>query len=85
MKKLLERFLNAWNARTPKLWKFLRNLAGFITLAVPFLAGMSSSIPNITVPEWFTQYSWYLMAGAGLLTLFAGTRQKKTLTDETAP
>jgi len=84
MKKLFKRFKNAWRAETPKLWKALRNLAGFVTIVVPFMAGISGTIPNITVPTWFTQYSWYLMAGAGLITLFAGTRQKKTTKDESA-
>lgn len=82
MKKIIKWFMNSWKSETPKLWKSARNAAAFITIAVPTLAGISTTVPNITVPSWFTEYAWYLMAVSGLLTLYAGTRTKKATSDE---
>lgn len=77
MKKLIRRFKKAWKTETPRIWKAVRDAAAFVTIAVPSLAGISATVPNIDVPGWFTKIAWYIMGLAGLITLYAGTRTKK--------
>ena len=72
-----KKFVSAWKAETPKVWIAIRNASAFVTIAIPFLDGLGAKIPGASVPAWFTEYSWYAMGIAGLITLLAGTRQKK--------
>ena len=79
MKKLIAKFKKAWKAETPKFWKFIVGASAFIVVAVPVLA--SIELPNIPIPQWFTDNAWTVMGIATTIGLFAKTRSNNKATE----
>lgn len=75
--KYIDRFKAAWKAETPKLSKWIRNVAGTVTTVMMILAGISGIFPTLNVPVWFSDYGWYIAGVAALITGFSGTRTVK--------
>lgn len=79
MKKLIEFIKDLprkWRAETPKLAKWIRNVAGVITAVVP-TAWMTFQGMGIILPYWFTQNVGYITFASLLIAGFAGIKEKK--------
>lgn len=71
---IFKEFIADCKAETPKIWKWIRDVAGGITTAILILSGVGSQFPTLEVPSWFSQYGWYI---AGLCALIVGYSARK--------
>lgn len=65
-----------WRAETPKIAKWIRNIAAIITAVVP-TAWVTFQTMNITLPDWFTTHVGYITLASLIITGIAGTKEKK--------
>lgn len=72
-KKRPNRFLTP----VPFAWRVVRDTAATLLAALATMGGLPSVIPNITTPEWFTNYVWYIGAILTSVIAYAQSREKK--------
>lgn len=65
-----------WCAETPKVYKWIRNIAGIITAVVPSSWGVFI-LMSIQMPEWFTHSVGFITFTSLIITGIAGTKEKK--------
>ena len=65
-----------WKAETPKLAKWIRNVAAAITAVVP-TAWLTFQGMGITLPEWFVNHVGYITLISLIITGLAGTKECK--------
>jgi|WetSurMetagenome_2_1015567.scaffolds.fasta_scaffold284361_3 hypothetical protein len=70
-----------WKAETPKVAKWIRNVAGTLTVVLPTAWGVLSAT-GIGMPDWFNHSIGYIILGSAVIAGVAGTKEKKK--DETA-
>lgn len=65
-----------WRAETPKIYRWIRNIAGIITASVPTVYG-SLTMMRVDgyMPEWFNSSVGYITFIAGMITIAAGTKE----------
>lgn len=78
--KLKTKIVKRWKAKTPKVYKRIRNSALTVIAAIPVLAGISNMAPNINTPEFFSKYAWHVEAAA--LFISGGCQLTKKKEDE---
>jgi len=78
IKQIFQEFLSDWRAKTPKIAKFFRNLAGTVTGIVVVLSGIAGILPSLDVPIWFTNYGWYIAGICALITAYSGSQKVKS-------
>ena len=79
MKKIKEFFkdvVRQWKAETPKVAKWIRNIAGIITAIVPS-SWAAFTLMSIQMPDWFNHSVGFITFSALLITGIAGTKEKK--------
>lgn len=80
MKKIIaiiKDYPRRWKAETPKLAKWIRNVAATITAAnIATLMG-SLLINGIVFPIWFSQIVGSVILVSGIITAVAGAKEKK--------
>lgn len=79
MKKLIQFIKDLprqWKAETPKMAKWIRNIAGTIAAVVPG-AWLTFQGMGITLPDWFVNHVGYITLAALVITGIAGTKEKK--------
>ena len=65
-----------WKAETPKIYRWIRNIAAIITASVPTVYGSLSMMRvNGYMPEWFNSSVGYITFIAGMITIAAGTKE----------
>ena len=79
--RILFSLKSQWQADTPPIAKSIRNLAGALTVGVPFMAGILTS-SGVPVPEWFMNNLWVIISISALITGIAGTKECKEKFDE---
>lgn len=74
--KFIKDIPRQWKAETPKIYRWIRNIAGIITASVPTVYG-SLSMMRVTgfMPEWFNSSVGYITFIAGMITIAAGTKE----------
>jgi hypothetical protein len=65
-----------WKAETPKLAKWIRNIAATIATVVPG-AWLTFQGMGIMLPDWFVNHVGYITLAALVITGIAGTKEKK--------
>jgi len=77
--KKLKALWTAWvlrlKAKTPILGVVIRNLGIGIIAAVGVI---NTTASTSIAPQWYTDYQWYILAGAGLMGLIAQSFKKPT-------
>ena len=63
-----------WKAETPKLAKWVRNVAATITAVVP-TAWLTFQGMGIILPEWFVNNVGYITLASLIITGLAGTKE----------
>ena len=66
-----------WRAETPKIAKDIRNISGSLFVAIPGVWAVIQNMPNIIIPAWVNDCILYATIISGLITLIAGTKEKK--------
>lgn len=81
MKKIFEKiktwikeFITDCKEETPKIWKWIRDIAGGITIGIGILSGIGAQFPIFEIPYWFSHYGWYI---AGVCALITGYSARK--------
>ena len=74
--KFIKDLPRQWKAETPKIYRWIRNIAAIITASVPTVYG-SLSMMHVTgyMPEWFNSSVGYITFIAGMITIAAGTKE----------
>ena len=75
IKAWIQEFISDWKEETPKIWKWMRNIAAGATTALVILSGIGSQFPTLEVPYWFSQYGWYVAAACALITGYSGKQK----------
>jgi hypothetical protein len=57
-KSLIDRL---WS-ETPRVWKRVQKIALSLLGAVGAVGTVSAVVPNVTTPQWFVSYAWYIVA-----------------------
>lgn len=76
MKNIFIEIKRRWNAETPKLAKWIRNIAGTSSAGVLVVNGALTQ-SGVNVPPWFSNNLWWFIAIPAAITFFAGIREKK--------
>lgn len=63
-----------WKSETPKLYKWIRNVAASITAVLPAV-WISFTQMGITLPNWFSQTWGWVCIISLVITGFAGTKE----------
>jgi hypothetical protein len=79
MKKIIEfiKYLpRKWMAETPKVAKWIRNVAAMITAVVPG-AWLTFQGMGISLPDWFVNNVGYITLASLFITGWAAAKEKK--------
>lgn len=76
--KFLVTFKEKWIADTPIIAKWIRNITGSISAAVP-TAWLTFQTMGIQLPEWFVNNVGYITLISLIITGIAGTREVKNV------
>ena len=73
MKKILSTWVTKLKSETPAFWKWVRNFSGGVIAAVGII---NTTAASASAPIWFTNYQWYILAGAGVIGFIAQSQTK---------
>ena len=65
-----------WRAKTPRIAKYIRNVAAMAAAAVPIVKETLQS-SGTEAPAWFTDNLWIFIVAFAVITVAAGTKEDK--------
>ena len=66
-----------WRAKTPRVAKYIRNVAAVAAATVPIVKETLAST-DTPAPAWFTDNLWIFIAAFAVITVAAGTKEEKS-------
>ena len=69
----MKSIIKQWKAETPKVAKYIRNVAGGLSAALGTLKAS-----GVDTPDWLDDSIAYMIFISALIMLIAGTKEKKT-------
>jgi len=73
---IIKKVISDWSAETPKIAKFIRNIAGTLTVVLPTAWGILTAT-GIMLPMFINNIMGYIILISAIITGIAGTKTKK--------
>lgn len=72
----IKSIIRQWKAETPKVAKWIRNISASLSAGLPSL-WLTLKATDANIPIWFSDSIEYIVFITAIITLIAGTKEKK--------
>lgn len=74
MRKLINKWIKAFKAETPKFWKWIAGVCGYVPIVI---SAINVATSGTIAPQWYTDYQFYFTAIPAVILLIAKSQTKK--------